>query len=98
MRKIRLEFETLEVESFVTDASSSVRGTVAGNAEVLPTNLEGCETQEGCDTQDGCGGTDFMECDASIHYSCYHTCQLIDTCAQASACTDCQGGVTWFCY
>ena len=93
MAKIRLELDALEVESFATETPVGARGTVHGNRPPGPTEYEGCETQ-GCEG----GGTDFMDCDATVHYSCYHTCLLIDTCAQPSACTNCQGGVTWFCY
>jgi len=92
MRKIRLEFEKLEVESFVTNTSTSVRGTVNGNAEAYS------DAEHGCDTTDtGDGGTDMVDCDPTVHYSCYNTCALYDTCAQGSACTLCPGGITWFC-
>jgi hypothetical protein len=92
MRKVRLNLEMLEVESFVTDTSGASRGTVNGHAQPPPPSHADCETMN-CDP-----GTDFLDCDASVHYSCYQSCFLFDTCAQASACTNCDGGPTWLCY
>lgn len=94
MRKIRLDLEDLCVDSFVTDAADGRRGTVNGNAKAQPTAEEGCQPAE--TTPISCG-TGCLECETDIHYSCIHSCNLVQTCAQASACTLCPGGVTWFC-
>lgn len=94
MRKIRLDLEDLCVDSFVTNGPEARHGTVNGNAEVPPTAEEGCQPEDtlavSCNT--GC-----LECPTDVHYSCIHSCNLLQTCAQASACTLCPGGVTWFC-
>lgn len=51
MRKVRLEIETLEVESFATAAAAGDRGTVRGRAE----SALGDAFDIPRDTSDGCG-------------------------------------------
>jgi hypothetical protein len=72
MRKLTLNPEMLEVQSFVTADEAPARGTVRGQQEpcTCPTNCTcpGCPTCEGYNT---CGAT----CPATCWESCNGTCQ-----------------------
>ena len=73
MKKLKLDLERIEVESFPTDAPDpSQRGTVEGHAELT----YGCQSN----TQTWDRG---YTCDeyGTCYYSCYdRTCHLFDSC------------------
>jgi hypothetical protein len=75
MRKLSLNLEALTVESFETDGSGAVRGTVQGHygtwKESAPLSCDyGCNTQ-----QDGTCPSSAPSCDASCDGTCEgHTC------------------------
>lgn len=75
MRKLKLDLDALAVESFEAEGGKSPRGTVVGRAQALPSADAG-----GCDGGGGGGGTG-LYCDPTVHYSCYQSCYLYDTCA-----------------
>lgn len=74
MKKLRLNLDTLRVESFSTQPAADRRsGTVRGHSQHDPTHHAGC-TWAGCDGSSGCvsgptGGP------PPSFYSCDSTCQ-----------------------
>ena len=74
MKKLRLDLDELSVESFdVAAAEREAEGTVFANAEWSGTCESGC-------CGGGGGGTNAYPCDDSIHYSCYHSCFIYNSC------------------
>ena len=62
MRKLRLNFETLRVESFVTETGSAQRGTVEGQSLLFPSHYSICPVI--------CGGAqDSDDCPVSYGYA-----------------------------
>ena len=61
MRKLRLDFETLRVESFATEVSSVRRGTVQGQSLLEPSHYSICPVICG-------GGQDSDDCPVSYGY------------------------------
>lgn len=61
MRKLRLNFETLRVESFVTETTSARRGTVEGQSQLFPSHYSICPVICG-------GGQDSDDCGVSYGY------------------------------
>jgi len=74
MGKLRLDIAELRVESFGTQLSPRVRGTVRGNSG---------------ECADDCGCTKFESCEVSCYGSCaaYHTC--IPECETETCCVPC---------
>jgi hypothetical protein len=73
MRKLRLDLDHLEVESFeATPRDGEERGTVQGHAEpYTPT----------CPSSSPTWGDNYTCDEATCHYSCYEqTCRLLDSC------------------
>ncbi|HET6764737.1 MAG TPA: hypothetical protein VFH27_13725 [Longimicrobiaceae bacterium] len=76
MKKLRLEIEALEVESFEPVArAGGRRGTVAGNIAAYQTFgcqlTELCESWDPClDTQDTCPDTGWQQCGYSYGGTC----------------------------
>ena len=75
MKKLKLAIEDLAVETFrVNGDEADPKGTVMANAQYSGS------CPENCDTGGGGGGTDFLDCDASVHYSCYNSCFIYNSC------------------
>lgn len=84
MRKLKLSLDSLQVESFDTDASQSMRGTVAGRAVtdypdecVTPagTCFKNCSVDATCNSCDySCAGSCWGTCGASCNGSCGASC------------------------
>jgi hypothetical protein len=76
MRKLRLQLDDLQVDTFQTTAPERPKGTVFGEQCTCYTNC----TCPGCPTCDAsCNGT----CDASCNGTCYENtcaCGTYDTC------------------
>jgi hypothetical protein len=77
MKKLKLEIESLEVESFEPVArAAGRRGTVAGNIAAYVTFggcllTEACESWDLClDTQDTCPDTGWQQCGYSYGGTC----------------------------
>jgi hypothetical protein len=75
MRKLRLDLDSLDVQSFETDDGAGMLGTVHGASGVqLPSY---CAFLCGPSTNYGCGFTDYETCGGyhpSCDESCYGTC------------------------
>ena len=81
MKKLTLNPEMLEVQSFTTSSDRPVRGTVRGQQE-LCTCYTNC-TCPGCPTCDG-----YNTCDATCPATCANTCDdaSCDTCFGQLSC------------
>ena len=88
MTKIRLDLDTLCVESFSTDASPAHGGTVQAHSPIDYgyTDVTGCG-QETCAAYCSGGHTCYASCEGSCLQTCGGSCN--GTCAQASACYPC---------
>jgi hypothetical protein len=64
MRKVRLDVETLQIESFVTETSSARRGTVKGQSYYEPSHYTVCPFL--CDGGGGSGSTCYKSCDPAF--------------------------------
>ena len=62
MRKIQLDLNELQVESFATDRSGKARGTVAGQAWTLTGIC--CRPTDVCTGTDSCSGDVACICDS----------------------------------
>ncbi len=83
MKKLKLNFNDLKVESFNIQNIETARGTVKGQKTY--TDPEVCETKLSCfDSCDescqvgtcnySCDGTCYISCNGSCHISCNRTC------------------------
>jgi hypothetical protein len=79
MRKLRLDLEELNVESFDTDDAAAARGTVMGNEEFSWS----CLTDDaGCRTP-GYASCDHTRCQwCSSHPTCAPTCNFTACCVE----------------
>jgi hypothetical protein len=91
MKKMKLELEALQVESFVTATGGRSHGTVRGNAGsyndlncgIVPQTYQAGCTNTGCPSVAAAGGCSAYPCgpEASLN-SCLNTCGDGDNCTQ----------------
>jgi hypothetical protein len=77
MRKLKLELEELTVETFRVERDGANRtGTVIALQQYTGSCPEVCGDGGG----GGGGGSGLYDCDATIHYSCYNSCNIAGSC------------------
>lgn len=86
MRKIKLEMESLAVESFSTSSFGEERGTVLGR-NAAPETGEFCASVELCGTFDSCGIA--RTCTTEPDPSWIDACPSERTCPTACSFTEC---------
>ncbi|HVH11786.1 MAG TPA: hypothetical protein VM759_01980 [Longimicrobium sp.] len=95
MRKLRLDLDAVQVESFVTDAAAGGRGTVDARQRIT----FGCPppSQNTCAGTCSCGcGTGALTCDWTCGSTCAASCN--GTCGDptcAATCGDTCAGTCW---
>ena len=110
MKKLRLQLDELQVESFHTVRTEPARGTVRANAptwycteQIDCTYDYGCETQNescngSCATCFGgtCENTCYNSCNGTCNVSCYGTCDAsCNTCEFTCYESGCACTVQW---
>jgi hypothetical protein len=103
MKKLKLELDELQVESFQTERGMVQRGTVKGNAPPTSfcTEYIDCTWDFGCETQlASCEGTCNTcaggSCEGTCGGSCYGTCDAsCNTCGYSCYESDCACTIQW---
>ncbi|HEY0015690.1 MAG TPA: hypothetical protein VGC13_05205 [Longimicrobium sp.] len=77
MKKLRLNLDTLRVESFSTDRADHPGGTVRGYdyTSDCPSEMAGCTANVYCDGSSGCGAWTTTTGPVPTMFSCDVTCQ-----------------------
>lgn len=92
MRKIRLEIDALQVESFTAAEQAVPRGTVRGLASLY---WEDCSPSETCEGAGYPCGPSEQSCGGTCERTCHNTCPM--GCGQSGGCsnvTQCYIGTT----